>query len=246
MKVINFDENEFKEKIIPKYFTSGEQADLYLYIEDGQKKLIKKYRHPLDEKEVSKLKLSYLKSDESKMIIPEKLISIDGKIIGYLSEFKENYTSINNLDLNKKEKYNLLVRMKEILNSMIHAGIYFYDINAGNIMYDGKNIMLCDVPDAYIFGDNNDYSLIPIIHRKFNMFTISYLNNILMNKVEDQVVDILYNWANLKEYEDMIGVTDNDMCINICYEIFHNQKDINFNDLLIDYIDQEKIKQKTI
>ena len=122
----------------------------------------------------------------------------------------------------------------------------FPDINAGNIMYDGKNIMLCDVPDAYIFGDNNDYSLIPIIHRKFNMFTISYLNNILMNKVEDQVVDILYNWANLKEYEDMIGVTDNDMCINICYEIFHNQKDINFNDLLIDYIDQEKIKQKTI
>ena len=78
------------------------------------------------------------------------------------------------------------------------------------------------------------------------MFTLSYLNNILMNKVEDQVVDILYNWANLKEYEDMIGVTDNDMCINICYEIFHNQKDINFNDLLIDYIDQEKIKQKTI
>ena len=122
----------------------------------------------------------------------------------------------------------------------------FPDINAGNIMYDGKNIMLCDVPDAYIFGDNDDYSLIPIIHRKFNMFTLSYLNNILMNKVEDQVVDILYNWANLKEYEDMIGVTDNDMCINICYEIFHNQKDINFNDLLIDYIDQEKIKQKTI
>ena len=148
------------------------------------------------------------------MIIPEKLISIDDKIIGYLSAFKENYTSINNLDLNQKEKYNLLVRMKEILNSMIHAGIYFYDINAGNIMYDGKNIMLCDVPDAYIFGDNDDYSLIPIIH--------------------------------LKEYEDMIGVTDNDMCINICYEIFHNQKDINFNDLLIDYIDQEKIKQKTI
>ena len=98
----------------------------------------------------------------------------------------------------------------------------------------------------YIFGDNDDYSLIPIIHRKFNMFTLSYLNNILMNKVEDQVVDILYNWANLKEYEDMIGVTDNDMCINICYEIFHNQKDINFNDLLIDHIDQEKIKQKAI
>ena len=117
---------------------------------------------------------------------------------------------------------------------------------AGNIMYDGKNIMLCDVPDAYIFGDNDDYSLIPIIHRKFNVFTLSYLNNFVMNKVEDQVVDLLYNWANLKEYEDMIGVTDNDMCINICYEIFHNQKDINFNDLLIDYIDQEKIKQKTI
>ena len=87
MEVINFDEIEFKEKIIPKYFTSGEQADLYLYIEDGQKKLIKKYRHPLDEKDVSKIKLSYLKADESKMIIPEKLIGIDGKIIGYLSEF---------------------------------------------------------------------------------------------------------------------------------------------------------------
>ena len=246
MEVINFNDKEFEKNVLIKYFTSGDQADIYLYYEDGQKKLIKKYRHPLDEKAVSKIKLSYLKADKSKMIIPEKLISIDDKIIGYLSEFKENYTSINNLDLNQKEKYNLLVRMKEILNSMIHAGIYFYDINAGNIMYDGKNIMLCDVPDAYIFGDNNDYSLIPIIHRKFNMFTISYLNNILMNKVEDQVVDILYNWANLKEYEDMIGVTDNDMCINICYEIFHNQKDINFNDLLIDYIDQEKIKQKTI
>ena len=183
MEVINFNDKEFEKNVLIKYFTSGDQADIYLYYEDGQKKLIKKYRHPLDEKAVSKIKLSYLKADKSKMIIPEKLISIDDKIIGYLSVFKENYTSINNLDLNQKEKYNLLVRMKEILNSMIHAGIYFYDINAGNIMYDGKNIMLCDVPDAYIFGDNDDYSLIPIIHRKFNMFTLSYLNNILMNKV---------------------------------------------------------------
>ena len=121
MEVINFNDKEFEKNVLIKYFTSGDQADLYLYIEDGQKKLIKKYRHPLDEKDVSKIKLSYLKADESKMIIPEKLIGIDGKIIGYLSAFKENYTSINNLDLNQKEKYNLLVRMKEILNSMIRV-----------------------------------------------------------------------------------------------------------------------------
>ena len=135
MEVINFNDKEFEKNVLIKYFTSGDQADIYLYYEDGQKKFIKKYRHPLDEKAVSKIKLSYLKADKSKMIIPEKLISIDDKIIGYLSAFKENYTSINNLDLNQKEKYNLLVRMKEILNSMIHAGIYFYDINAGNIGY---------------------------------------------------------------------------------------------------------------
>ena len=42
MEVINFNDKEFEKNVLIKYFTSGDQADIYLYYEGGQKKLIKK------------------------------------------------------------------------------------------------------------------------------------------------------------------------------------------------------------
>lgn len=244
MEVIKFDETEFKEKVIPKYFTSGEQADLYLYIDDNKEMVLKIYREELLKEKIRKIKDSNLKVDEHMMIRPEKLISINNTIVGYSSKFQFDYTSISNLKLDNLEKLNILMRVKDIFIKLLYQGIYFYDINGQNIMYNGKNILLCDVPDAYLFSKDNDSSLNSLAYRSFNIFTISYLNNISIDMVEKETKELLYKWSNLKDYDDLVGVTDNNMCINICYDLFYGKNDNN--ELLINYLDKEKMKKKMI
>ena len=117
-----------------------------------------------------------------------------------------------------------------------------------NIIYNGKNILLCDVPDAYLFlniGQKiSDKELIYSVYRNLNLLTISYLNNIPLEEVKEKLADLLISWFNLKEYDKLIGVTDNQNCMNICYDILYNQNNYKRNDLLINHINKQKIKQK--
>lgn len=250
MEIVNFTKEEFESKVLPRYFTSGDQADFYSYEENARKFALKIYRHPLDIKSIKNIKRSFSIPDDCQMLKPIKLVMIDDKIYGFLSELKMNYYNMKEINLELEQKFNFLIHVKNLVLKLLDKGICFYNIDSGNILYNGKDILLCSIPNAYLFSDLgkqiSDKELINLVYKSFNIFTIAYLNDISLNKVKEKIEDVLISWFNLREYEELIGVTDNQLCMGICYDLFYDRKDLNNrNELLINYIDRDKIKQKT-
>lgn len=251
MDIIKLTKEDFEEKVLPMYFNSEEQADLYYYFENENEYVFKKYRdvaYGLNEELIEKIKIGAYLPNDFQMLRPKKLVMVDGVFVGFLSKLKKQYSRVDSLNLSLKEKTNLLIRLKELVFKLLDNGICFYDMRIENIIYNGKNILLCDVPDAYLFlniGQKiSDKELIYSVYRNLNILTISYLNNIPLEEVKEKLEDLLISWFNLKEYDKLIGVTDNQNCMNICYDILYNKNNYKRNDLLINHINKQKIKQK--
>jgi len=256
MDIIRFkDSEDFEKNTI--YFSGGFEAKLYRYIKDGKELMIKKY-YRINNNFIEKIKaIDELECDG--IIKPKYLVSIDKDTTSFAMDFKRGYYPIKVMkkDMSEFDKYNLLLKLKEIITTLKEQGCIYADLSERNIITNGNDVLLSDMLNVKIGSYNFDeYSSLMRNYKEkvgsfdgienymLNIFTIYLLNDIEYDEVFNTISSTLSLMFNKKEADFINGVSDNLDCMNICYDLLSCT--VPCQELLLDYIDKEKYKNKLI
>lgn len=168
---------------------SGYESNIYEYSKDYLMKIFKD-----DDKDLlnNKLKKVLLLSNLNLDLVPLKLVFIDDCFKGYIYEELKGYYPIDGLVQKKKEKEKILLEIKDKLEQLHQLGIIYGDLHQQNILYNGKDIIICDLDNISINGLDLDKKNNHIHYYTarmntldnrldnfiFNLLTISYYQNI--------------------------------------------------------------------
>lgn len=244
MEVIKFkDKEEFKRET--RFFLNGERSAFYVY----KDKLIKKYTN-LEKVNEDKIKLAK-NIDSDLLVLPEKLVSVDDKIVGYSMDLKrKNYPlEIVKRDLSYNQKYRLLLKIKKELIKLKSQKIN-YSLNLNNIITNGDEIYLTNATnfqnEMYDFDKlSNDISsyikgaetIDGLEIYMLNMLTLYLYNKFEYSDIERQIEMSIDNYFNNRPYILKI-MSDNETCTNICIDMFMKSQ---MNEYLIDNMKTKKI-----
>lgn len=253
MECLNLSKQEFENN--STLFNKGFESEIFIYLCNNKETLIKKY-FELDKLNPDKIELvNKLKSDI--LIKPSSFVKIDDELIGFAMRKYMKYYPISVLKqtLSDEKKYELLMKLKNEIINLREQGCIYADFNLNNIITDGKKIKLCDSVNVKI-GEYN-FDEISSTMRKYydikdtyegidcymlNLLTIYLFNNIEYDDILERIETILTLMFNNKEYIDHRGITDNQECMSICYDMISDK--VNSTGFLIDNI--TITKEKTI
>lgn len=253
MECLNLSKQEFEKNSI--LFNKGFESEIFVYPYDNKEILIKKY-FDADKINPDKIELvNKLKSDI--LIKPSSFVKIDNELIGFTMKKYLKYYPISVLKqmLSDEKKYELLTQLKNEIINLREQGCIYGDFNLNNVITDGEKIKLCDSVNVKI-GEYN-FDEISSTMRKYydikdtyegidcymlNLLTIYLFNDIDYNDILERTETILTSIFNNKEYIEYRGITDNQECMSICYDMISDK--VNSNDFLIDNITMTK--EKTI
>ena len=148
--------------------------------------------------------------------IPIKLVYIDGKFQGYVYKHIEDYQPINCFEQKKSEKYDVLQKVKAKLEELHKYGIIYGDLHEANVLYNGNNVLLCDLDNVH-------------------------LNSFTFDKTNTQIKHYIEMVKNIDERLDNFALN----LLTICYYKNISYSYI-FNYLLSKYNGKEKIKTEKI
>lgn len=247
--------NEEEFNSMTQYYSGGFESKLYRYKKDDNELLIKKY-YSQDQIKIDKIKrISMLKTEE--LLKPKSLINIDDKLEGFAMDFIRGLypISVEKKDLSDIQKYNLIMRLKQILSSLREEGCLYGDINMGNVLTDGEQVYLCDSINVQI--DNYSFDEISSTMYKYinrtgttkgidiymlNLLTVYLFNEIEYDFIIESIELAIMSMFNKQPFDDIFGVTDSSDTLNICCDIFLSNQVCD--KLLIDYMDIEKRESK--
>lgn len=255
MEKIIITNEELKELEV---FNKGFESTIYKKDEDTLLKVF----YEINDKIIEKIK--YFNDLNLKCTCnPKELIVVDGDIQGYSMTNMKGFQPISKYkSLPIIRRIELLEKLSIILESIHNCGIVFGDLNINNILSDGTNIYLTDIVNAKIdkslimdkdkeFFDFNEVSSTMYFYKQedgemdynldnymLNLLTIYLLNdNIRYEDVNKVIFNTLVNIFNNKDYQEIIGLTDNDKCKDIGYQMINPEKGVD--KLFIDYIDKD-------
>lgn len=167
----------------------GSQAELYTCFFDNK---IYIYKEPFNySQNLIDLHERLAPIHNSKLILPEVLVSKHNKIVAYLTSLS-NYSALFYLkSLNLKKKIFILKQAKKAIMSMHEDNIIHCDLHTANILYKGGKVKIIDF-DSCVYGNNEPESLNKYAEEylktngvspsldifMFNISTISFLYNI--------------------------------------------------------------------
>lgn len=251
MDVIYFkDEQDFFNRTI--YLSKGGEAELRRFNYNGRELLIKDY-YDTSSVKIDKIKLvGNIENDN--LLKPEFLVSINNQIYSYAMEFKRGFypISVMKKDLSELEKYNLLLKIKEIVFDLRDKGCLYADLNVKNIITDGKDVYLADALNVQIASYSFEAKSKPMIdyyinndtfdgveYYLLNLLTIYMFNEIEYDNIISDITLTLENIFNKNNYTDIKSLTDNLECMDIGYDMITTKK---ANQLLMDCMNIEKTK----
>ena len=202
-------------KYYPTYF--GYESKIYRL---DSNTLLKVFNDRINNPNNKLKKLEILSQLDINENVFKDLVFVDGKFIGYTMEdlTKKGYRTINCCEhfSNKRIEISKLVwqRIEELHN----LGIVYGDIREPNILYNGKNIIFCDmdnikiqdywfdivskINENYLYKTHFNYDFFD--NYTFNIFFIGYYQKLHM--------------PDLK-YDDLEKRINNDECRKIAYEM---------------------------
>lgn len=240
-----------------KYYSNGFESKLYRYIRNDNEVLIKKY-YDKNQININKIKrVNKLKTEG--LLKPKYLVNINNDIEGFAMDFIRGLypLSIEKRNLTNEQKYNLIIKLKQILSSLKEEGCLYGDLNINNILTDGENVYLCDSVNVKI--DEFNFDEISSTMNKYiektktteglelymlNLLTVYLFNEIDYNDVIESVELAVMSVFNKQPVENIIGVTDSLDTLNMCCDIFLSNKICDKT--LIDYINIETLENNKV
>lgn len=247
--------NEEEFNNITKYYSEGFESKLYRYEKEEKELLIKKYYSP-DQIKIDKIqKINMLKTEN--LLKPELLVNIGNTVEGFAMDFIRGLypISVEKKNMDDIQKYNLIIKLKQILSSLKDEGCLYGDLNVGNILTDGERVYLCDSVNVQI-GDYPFDEVSSTMYKyiaktgttagidiyMLNLLTIYLFNEIEYDSIIETIELAVMNMFNKQSFDNIIGVTDSLDTLNACCDIFLSNQVCN--QLIIDYIDINKIECK--
>lgn len=240
--------NEEEFNSMTQYYSGGFESQLYRYRKGDSELLIKKY-YTQDQIKIDKIKrISMLKTEE--LLKPNLLVNIGDNVEGFAMDFIRGLypISVEKKDLSDDQKYNLIIKLKQTLNSLRDEDCIYGDLNLGNILTDGEKVYLCDSINVQI----DDYPFDEVsstMHRyiertgttdgidnyMLNLLTVYLFNEIEYDFISESIELAIVNMFNKQSFDSIVGVTDSVDTLNMCYDIFLSNQVCD--KLLIDYMD---------
>lgn len=246
MEVKEFSKQEFDTLIEPRYVSSKDGVNVYRYSDQKKDYVIRKYSQELPEEMLQEICQYDLIPADYPILHPKGLIKIEDKIEAIMIDDFKQYVSIGSVFKTRKERYQLLLRLKEEVVRFIQDGISFQNLDSDTILFDGRNILFSGILDSILIkslGHPLNPDMVKDLYFDFNIFTISYLYNIPRRLVLKQLEDILVKWFSIKEYRHLTGITDNQECLECCCDmVFPSEQ--TWPKMLVDLMATDKIKQK--
>lgn len=239
-------EEEFNKQTI--YFAGGFESKIYRYDND---KLIKKY-YDNSEINIEKIKVvNKLKSN--RLILPEDLVEVEDKTIGFSMDLKRGFYPISVLkkDMSDEDKYEVITKIKEELINLKNQNCIYGDLNIKNIITNGNEVYLCDSINVKIDNYNfdeisstmNEYrkntdTLDNIEVYMLNLLTLYLFNDIEYGNILNTIRDTIFSSFN-KEKCNYLGITETLETMDICVDMISGKNNSNY---LIDYMNMENKK----
>lgn len=246
MEVKKFSKQEFDTLIEPRYVSSKDGVNVYRYSNQKKDYVIRKYPQELSEEMLQEIYQYGLIPADYPILHPKGIIKIDDKIEAIMIDDFKQYVSIGSVFKTRKERYQLLLHIKEEVVRLMQVGVSFQNLDSDTICFDGQNILFSGILDSILIkslGYPLNLDMIQELYFDFNIFTISYLYNIPRKLVLKQLEDILVKWFSVKQYRHLTGITDNQECLQYCCDmVFPSEQP--WPRLLIDLMEKNKIKQK--
>ncbi len=246
MEIKQFSKREFDDLIAPGYISSKGGINVYKYSEQEKDYIIRKYPSELSEEKLKELSQYDFFSVDYPILHPKGLIKIEDKIEAIMIENFKQYVSISSVMTTRKERYQLLLHIKEEVVKLMQVGVSFQNLDKDTICFDGQNILFSGILDSILIkslGHPLNLDMIKELYFDFNIFTISYLYNIPRKLVLKQLEDILIKWFSMKPYRHLTGITNNQECLQYCCDMVFSREQLRPR-FLIDLMKKNKIKQK--
>lgn len=233
------------------YYDQGFESKLYRYIYGNEELLFKEYydynRIKLDKIE----KISSLKTEA--LVKPKVLLQVNDEILGFGMDFKRGYypLSIQKKFLTPEQKYNLIIKIKNILLSLRRENCVYGDLNLMNILTNGDDVCLCDAVNMKV--ENYGFDEISSTMREYierakttdgidfymlNLLTVYLFNDMEYEDIINSVLNAVTCMFNGKPLEKINFVTDTMDTLNMCCDIFLSNKATST--LLIDEVSFDK------
>ena len=171
VKIINISKRKF-ESLSPLVLERGvmnTEGELYLISQNGEEKVLKKLYHQDDDVYSNKLYTismlnNYKDTFTKEFCIPEKFVSVDSNIVGFLMPYIKGdnlNTVLNSYNINFKDKVSylkqiglLLDRVEKLRKYSDVKDFYLNDLHESNFLVDEyKNVHVVDLDSAKI-GNN--------------------------------------------------------------------------------------------
>ncbi len=252
MEIRNFTSNQFNKLSLyelPKEVTAIE-SQLYFYRYLNQDMLLKKYFRADDSQYIGNklltisLLLHYKEQiNIPQLILPEKLVSIDNVLSGFIMRFLKNNVNLSTLlydkNIDMEEKIKLLKSSGKIIQAVHHVdphiNFFLGDIHESNFVYhyDDKTLYGVDL-DGCKIGNNETYS---IRYCSFNEKLYDLEQKYPMDENDDPIANYNTDWYC---YATMILNTIGQgkvykLLIDDLYDYLQYLKDCGIGTELIDY-----------
>lgn len=220
-----------------QYLSGGSEGKVY-YDND---KAYKVYKN-IDDDMIRKIEI-FNKLNFEYTTTPLRYLKVDGKTVGYMMDFKKGYYPISNAKhLSLEKRYELLIKLKDILDNLHYNDVSYNDLGINNILTNDDDVYLCDIVSADYYPKGLKSTKVD--NYMFNLVTVYLLNdNLEFDDVKKTMLESLRDFFNKNEYRYLNGVHDNEECMNIVYDMLDSKKGTNF--LLIDFLDKDKYKNPT-
>lgn len=234
---------DLKESDLPCGFTpiEGKESKIYKFKDDKLLKLFKMDEGIDTQNKLNKLLI--LSQLDIKENIFRDLVFVDDVLRGYTVDdlTKKGYKPTFCLEQKRKERLEILKKTLERLEEFHELGIIYGDITESNILYNGSNIIFCDMCNVNIGGYTFDMP---------NMYQRYYLNTI--NKIDSSLDNFMFNMHfiayYLQEYyvyvyaflnsTQLKGRLANDECKKIVHDILFLDENYN-GDLFINHLNDD-------
>lgn len=215
MKISNFKEENIINKI-----GEGIESEVYLYNDNGNIVVFKKFFKNNTNKEI---KLIILKNEEvlkNDIKILNRMYYM-GKFIGFTSVY-EPYEPVSSFD-KKKDKLIVLKALQEKYEELNKRNIYIGDFNSNNFCMANKGIKLYDIDNYRI--DNLDFNEYSLSMKKYfskcskienidfycyNYYVLKYLSNYQLESIlTGTAIPYFPKYLRTKEILNFINYLDN-------------------------------------
>lgn len=167
----------------------GYESNIYEFENDYLLKIFRKNDEKILQNKYDKL---LLLSQFDLDLVPLKLVYIDGIFKGYIYKNSKDFYPINGLVEKRKEKEKILLKLKEKIEQLHNYGIIYGDLHQQNILYNGTDIILCDLDNVSINGYDFDTK---------NNHMIHYLNRI--NEIDTKLDNFIFNILTISYYDNI-------------------------------------------